>query len=298
MRVLFIFMVLSLILHSGFCPNSHAEVVGMVGYVTHEGKAYLQGAPGKQLQTGQELEKSDVIILTGGASVRLDFYPISQSKIFSADTEIHVGQALAALKKADGGKDKKGAVLAELDRLKRRYFDPQYSQYAGTRSLDMLNTAVIHSEIKSCRPDPHLVYRRFDDASEAILLSIPDNKEVFRGAAPARNGISILHCKAASLAFDQSYMWMLDPQGAQGTLEICSQQQAAVVRNTLSLIKHDALDKVDAFTSSALYLHNAGFWAEAYVLVEKALALQPDDHLLQNLKGHILQYSPDDPLYQ
>ncbi|MBD3385312.1 DUF4384 domain-containing protein, partial [candidate division KSB1 bacterium] len=47
-----------------------------------------------------------------------------------------------------------------------------------------------------------------------------------------------------------------------------------------------------------LYLHNAGFWAEAYVLVEKALALQPDDHLLQNLKGHILQYSPDDPLYQ
>ncbi len=292
------FMLVLLILNLGVCPHTEAQVVGMVGYVTHEGNAFLQDIPAKRLQSGQELENSDVIILTAGARVRIDFYPVSQSKIFSADAEIHVNKALDDLKKAEGQKDKKGAVLTELDRLKRRYFAPRYSQYAGTRSLDMLKTNVIHSTIKSYRPDPSLVYRTFGNASEAVVLSKPDHKEVFRGAAQARNGISVLHCKTASLDFGQSYLWMLDPQGAQGTLEICSQQQAAAVRNTLSLIKRDAVDKVDALTSSALYLHNAGFWAEAYVFVDKALALQPDDHVLQNLKAHILQYAPDDPFYQ
>jgi hypothetical protein len=285
-------------IHLGFCPDTMAQVVGMVGYVTHDGEAFLKATPGERLQAGQELEKSDVIILAAGARVRLDFYPVSQSKIFSADAEIHVNKALDELKNAGDQKDKKGAVLAELDRLKRRYFAPRFSQYAGTRSLDMLKTNVIHSVIKSYRADPYLVYRTFGNAPEAIVLFRSDNKEVFRMAAPARNGISVVHCKAASLTFGQSYLWMLDPQGAQGTLEICSQQQAAAVRNTLSRIKRDALDNVDALTSSALYLHNTGFWAKAYDLVEQALALQPNDNLLQNLKTHILQYSPDDPFYQ
>ncbi len=281
-----------------FSAIIHSEPVGIVGYVTQKGEALLNRIPPVKIKSGMELDREDTILLKEGAKIRVDFYPVSESKIFSADAELNMNDILQDLSNKKGKKDQKGAIVSELDRLKKQYFAPKYSHHAGTRSIEIFVNAVVHSEIQSWRRDPHLVFRTFGKKTQTKVLSESGSEVVFQSEFADNQAVSVLQCEDATLSYGQTYQWMLNPQGANGTLTLCSEKRAKQVQSELLKIKGKAIDQLDQLILSALYLHQSAFWAEAYALVQEGLKINPNEIILKNLRNHLLQFEPEETFYE
>jgi len=263
--------------------------------VTGRGRAFLSSSPGEKLTIGQKLERSDVVELEEDAQIRLFFVDLNQFRKYRAPAVIRVSEEHKTILQNPPVPDPVERILSEIIKITNQYLKPVYTRYAGSRSLEIVPDAKVHDRVPCFSLSPHIVvYARpriqyievYDDARGGEPLA--------RIPVPEGSGPVAVRIRDARFEYGRSYAWKLAGDETPGELKIVDEAAARKVQETLQNVALSAIDSTEAAVHAAVFLLDRGFWAEAFVQAQNAMAGMADSGMIQNLVKAILNQKPDD----
>lgn len=292
-------------LSMNFLLNSVTSLVAQtaveVSYVTSQGSAYLKDVPEKRLVIGQELKPTDTVVLDNGARIRLHFPGMDRSEKYAAPATIVVSKAIKKLEKAKPPANRFERAKKEIGKLTRQYIRPKYSAYAGTRALELQKDCKIHEYIPTFLRAPHIVIHVFDQ-NQKLTIHGSEGDRVGEKITeiPIVHGMGILWIPVIShhLNYGETYFWNLSGEENWGRLEIIDKEEAQKIQRTTRALEEEVIDEIEKARVISAYLADEGFWAEAYVYVQRGLGLDPDDPVLQKIRQAILSERPADIVFK
>ena len=281
-----------------FSRTAEADFIAEVSYVTCRGRAFLSSSPDEQLTIGQKLERSDVVELEQDAQIRIFFGDLNQSRKYRAPAVIRVYEEYKTILRNPAVPDPSERILSEISRLRNQYLRPVYTRCAATRSLAILPEAKVHDRVPCFSLSPHIVvHARPGIQSMEIYDHVEGREPLARIPVPEGSGPVAVRIRNTRLEYGRSYTWKMAGDTSLGELKIVDEADAKKVQETLQSLVLHAVDSTEAAVQAAVFLLDRGFWAEAFVQAQKAMAGMADGGLIGNLLKAILNKRPDDSDY-